>query len=207
MKTKVCIVQPTPSYVEMFKKLGYEVVDKLKDCELICFTGGADVSPRLYKESQHPHTHCDPHRDNAELAIYHIAAAKKIPMVGICRGGQFLHVMNGGKMWQHVNNHGVSAGHILIDVDTDMDYTVTSTHHQMMRYSGSGELVAIAAESSFKETMGAHGMISNIEETEDVEVLWYAATNCLCFQPHPEFVGATETFGYFSTLLKRYLRN
>jgi gamma-glutamyl-gamma-aminobutyrate hydrolase PuuD len=199
----VYIIGGNDQYDSMFMRLGFNLVDVATDADLICFTGGSDVSPSLYGEQPHPQTWSDRIRDEVETGIFHLAKVEGIPMVGICRGGQFLHVMNGGKMYQHVDGHATGRTHKLRDVQTGEEHSVTSTHHQMMRYEGlgEGELVAYADESSFKETMSDDGII---DEGVDVEVMWYKDTNCLCFQPHPEFIGADSTYLYFKNLLTRY---
>jgi len=66
----------------------------------VVFTGGADVSPFMYGEKKLSVTCNDEHRDEQEKLFFE--RYTKVPKVGICRGGQFLNVMNGGKMWQHV---------------------------------------------------------------------------------------------------------
>lgn len=201
---KVYIEQSSVSYANMFAKLGFEVVPEVEGCDLICFTGGADVNPRLYGEDTHPKTGFNENRDKTCISIYRYGRKKVIPMIGICRGAQFLHVMNGGKLHQHVDNHTVWDTHEAVDKQTGQRVNVTSTHHQMMRYAGVGELVCEAKESVFKEHMQNGEVVSHLA-VNDVEVMWYEDTKCLCFQPHPEFQGADSTFSYFKTLTERYL--
>ena len=200
---KVFIIGGGMAYHTMFNNLGFEVVEDIYTADALCFTGGADVNPELYEEDFHPRTHMNPQRDVEEIALYKFALNRRIPMMGVCRGGQFLHVMNGGKLYQHVGGHAVGGTHKATDVQTGEEVYVTSTHHQMMKKGATGELVATANESGNKEFM-RDGKVASHLASPDVEVMWYKDTKCLCFQPHPEFEGADSTYLYFKNLLERY---
>ena len=202
---KVFIISGSMAYRKLFNNLGYDIVDDINKATLLCFTGGADVSPSLYGEAKHPKTSTNPERDEHEQAFFKFASNKQLPMVGICRGAQFLHVMNGGKLFQHVDNHTMWGTHEATDEQTGEEHSVTSTHHQMMIHEfGNGELVATAKESIHKESM-RNGEISSVLAHIDIEVVWHGDSKCLCFQPHPELEGADSTYLYFKNLLERYL--
>lgn len=215
MPNKVWIVGNVTSgmYATMFKERGWEVVSNIDDADLIQFTGGEDVSPSLYNELRHPRTGCNPIRDNNEKEIYNWGLANGIPMTGICRGGQFLNVMNGGKMWQDVDNHANSnhrafaRGHIGW-------VNVTSTHHQMMRPNTQVEHLVLmtAKESTYREHVGSTGIVMknslfNGKYDDDVESVYYPNTLTLCYQPHPEFFGkdVTECRDVYFYFLTNYL--
>lgn len=202
---KVFIVNSNQQYDEMFRGRGWGVVHSITDADLVQFTGGSDVNPLLYGETKHPKTHSDGARDVREKDIYIRALEKDIPMAGICRGAQFLNVMNGGKLYQHVDNHAISGTHTVGDLDTSTVINVTSTHHQMMRPSDSGRVLAICRRSTMKERMDDSLVVINTTPEDDVEVVYYQTTECLCFQPHPEFAGGPCQDYYFD-LLDRYLQ-
>jgi len=145
---KVYIVGTDYSIANMFLRQGWTIVTYIdENIDLIQFTGGEDVDPSYYQETKHPRTYSNPRRDAAEAAIYHEWVGK-VPMAGICRGGQFLNVMNGGKMWQHVNNHAIGGLHEAYCHVTENFLFVTSTHHQMMRPAENAEIIAVAALST-----------------------------------------------------------
>jgi gamma-glutamyl-gamma-aminobutyrate hydrolase PuuD len=121
-------------------------------------------------------------------------------MAGICRGGQFLNVMNGGKMWQHVNNHAMAGVHPAENIKTGEVIDVTSTHHQMMRPSEQGVILLTASLSTRKET--ATERVLGKKES-DIESVFYPKTNNLCFQPHPEYVSVNHPC---QVLFFRYLK-
>lgn len=105
---------------------------------MLVFMGGADVSPWLYGEEILQGTNTNLPRDRNDLMAWNLGRNKF--KVGICRGAQFLNIMSGGRMWQHVDGH--TRDHLVCryvfdtndhKVCRDMkQYKVTSTHHQMM---------------------------------------------------------------------------
>lgn len=186
-------------YAQMFTKEGWEVVTSVQDADLVQFTGGEDVSPELYGAERHHTTHNNPTRDAFEKAVFDKCIELGKPMAGICRGGQFLNVMSGGSMWQDVDGHATHKGHYMLDIHSFEVVHVTSTHHQMMRPSAEGKVFGVASESTYREN------VHSIKDpfTDDVEVVYYKGTNCLCFQPHPEFNGADSTRAYYFELIER----
>jgi gamma-glutamyl-gamma-aminobutyrate hydrolase PuuD len=202
---KIYIVGGDVLIEEMYRERGHEVTNDFKAADIIQFTGGADVSPSLYGENKHRETSCSPMRDQVELEVYKRCLLDGKPMVGICRGGQFLNVMNGGKMYQHVDGHDRT--HELLDSYTNQLHVVTSTHHQMMIPAIIADnrkpvVVATACEASMLEKALSVTRIKKNLWT-DIEVVWYPETNSLCFQPHPEY-GLSSCTDYFFELLERY---
>lgn len=194
-------------YHILFLELGFCLVKTVEEADVVCFTGGADVSPEWYGHSKMKETMVDAARDEADLSVLLKCDSKF--KVGICRGGQFLNcVANRGWMFQHVDNHAISGTHRLIDYETGVEWNVTSTHHQMMYPAPDAEVVAGACLSENKYHSAPNGNEFHIicdPTEEDVEVVWYDETMSLCFQPHPEFPNAKETREYFAECMARYL--
>lgn len=201
---KVLIIDGNAQYRSMFENAGWEITFDLNKADLVQFTGGADVSPFIYGEAQHPTTGNDVRRDLVEAGYYALCVRMGKPMAGICRGGQFLNVMNGGKMYQDVRGHAIGRTHRCYDGITKEWHDVTSTHHQMMKPAVHAKVIAHGDEASdVIDFVG--GEFINIGDMNSVEVVWYSDTNSLCFQPHPEFIGADSTREYYFELLERYL--
>lgn len=188
--SKVFIVDTNNMYERMFIARGWEITRDLLAADLVQFTGGADVSPYLYGEDKHQTTYNDPRRDLVEAGYYQVCLLIGKPMVGICRGGQFLNVMNGGKLYQNVNNHAIGGTHnadVMFRRDgfeSKFTFQVTSTHHQMMRVGDKGLLLLTAHEATQLDT----DHLTFMGKGEDVEAVWYAESRSLCYQPHPEIV-------------------
>lgn len=199
---KIYIVRSDPQIERMFSAMGFTPVDSLSEAEMVYFTGGSDISPYLYQEPKHPFTKVDSERDRVECAFYENARERNLPMVGICRGGQFLNVMNGGKLWQHVTKH--TKPHMLTDLRTKKEYFVSSTHHQMMIPAVEALIVATAKVEDCRVFDHANNLVDY--DTEEIEAVWYPNTKCLCFQPHPELDLPAATKEYFHSLLTYFFR-
>lgn len=174
---------------QMFLDEGWFLGETWRSADLIQFTGGSDVSPGLYGERAHKLTHCWPARDAYERTVYSLAKDYGIPMAGICRGAQFLCVMNGGKLWQDVGNHSLTGCHWAYDHFKKEKLPVTSVHHQMMRpRKNTAEILMTANCSTYRERMAKGGVIKIMHDDEpDIEACYYQKTGSLCFQPHPEY--------------------
>jgi len=204
---KVMIVATNHEYNSLFYNQGWEVVEDISDSpSLILFTGGEDVSPKLYEHPQHRTTYNSIHRDYEESRIFKEAISLGIPMVGICRGGQFLNVMCGGTMYQDVSKHATRDGHLIKDLFTNQKLNVTSTHHQMMKPSNKAIVVAIANNGGVVTEWDGKEFNTHPSEL-DYEVVYYEDEKCLCFQPHPEFSSnkEDEMVIYFFSLIQDLL--
>lgn len=193
------------SYVSLLEKR-YDVTcvdctDHIKtEIDLILFTGGEDVTPNYYGESKGKFTGNNESRDMIENDyMYNRGGLKNVPKLGICRGAQFLTVMNGGKLIQHVNGHGISGTHSL-DMkylqDSD-NFKITSTHHQMMfPYNLPRDRYEILATSkNFLSNTYLDGINQEKEipkDFEECEIVFYPISRSLCIQGHPEFSNCPE---------------
>lgn len=200
---KVLIINGNSQYSTMFREEGWGIVETLREADLVQFTGGEDVSPSLYGEQVHPRTGHNPRRDKFEMEVFKEALDMGIPMAGICRGGQFLNVMCGGKMWQHVDGHAIYGTHACIDMITGEQVQVTSTHHQMMLAGALGNVIGRAYESTYAQYMDGDA-VRETTLNSDTEVVHYPDHKVLCFQPHPEY-GVTSCKDYYFRLLGRHL--
>lgn len=188
--------------MELFRKEGLIPVtmsqyERYKEwVDGVVFTGGEDVSPFLYGETKHSRTYCNLARDAYENRVFR-SLPLNLPKVGICRGGQFLNVMSGGRMFQHVDGHD-QGNHMAKDEVSGSTIEVSSTHHQMMRPSDEGWVLLTARESTKLESMDEVINLdnSNMEYT-DVEACYYGHTNSFCFQPHPEYLVGKECRPFF----------
>lgn len=187
---KVVIVNSNYQYTDMFRNRGWTVlpvtIENIQNADLVQFTGGADVTPALYHEENIASDNSDS-RDLMEIGVFGVALAAGVPMAGICRGGQFLNVMCGGKMHQHVDGHATGKMHGIITTDGDV-ISVTSTHHQMMIPSDNAVVLATA----------------KIVGDEDTEIVYYPDDSVFCFQPHPEFSKSSCQDLYFKYLDKLF---
>lgn len=199
-------------YEQMFFNKGFTITNNVADAHIVCFTGGEDVNPALYGELPIPGIVWNDARDKRDTDMFNMALAHRKFMVGICRGGQFLNVMNGGKLWQDVDGH--TKYHHLEDLESGASFFVSSTHHQMFRPHTTARIIATSHESTkkhahnleWRKTLVAASMFQTHKEHptfNDIEVCYYQNTRSLCFQPHPEFNGVPECTEYFFAVLDR----
>ena len=189
---------------------GFEVVYNHKEANIIVFTGGADVSPGLYGHPIHPTTRCAPQRDHDEVILYEDTPMDAL-VVGICRGAQFLCVMNGGTLYQDVDRHAIYDTHSLVYKDekgVESLCDTTSTHHQMQNpfcpQDGldklNFEMWGWADRSTYRTAVPEFSA-----PHKDVEILYWPETHCLGFQGHPEY-GSKECRELFFTCVNRALQ-
>lgn len=195
---KVHVVGSNHHIISMWRDKGYELVKAVKEADIISFVGGADINPVLYHERPLPRTQISYNTDKRDIDAWNESTPKQM-RVGICRGGQFLNVMNGGALWQHVDNHATYAGHEIQDVLFKRKLKVTSTHHQMMIPTDKGEVLAFAEGLATGHSTAKPG--GRAIPKFDTEVVWYEDTNSLCFQPHPEWDQHPDTRTYFFDLI------
>lgn len=175
-----------------------------EEADLILFTGGSDVSPDFYKENMGAYTGpCDVERDLEEKELFD-AYVGKVPMLGICRGSQFLCVMSGGKLIQHVNH----PSYHIIYAD-NKNYMVNSTHHQMM-YPFDVNHVLLGFSQLSKYHLGGDDKEMKLPILDgkaiEPEVVWFPDTNCFCIQSHPEYAGyPEETSEWLNKLIRKYV--
>ncbi len=204
MRNSVYIVGKDTLIYRMFVANNWKIVDDPDDAEFLQFTGGADVSPMLYGEPKHPSTYNNPQRDDQESDLFFRYGDTK-KMLGICRGGQFLNVMNGGTMYQDVDNHARYGTHAATVAETGQIVQVTSTHHQMMNPSLVGSTLLVTANLSTYKLNGWGKNTIEDDEGFDTEVVYY--DGCLCFQPHPEYVTPDhECQRLYFSLIDQYLK-
>jgi putative glutamine amidotransferase len=147
---------------------------ELDSCGVLVLSGGSDVDPAFYGgPARHPSiTGVDKQRDEFELHLLREAIAKKIPVLGICRGMQVMNVFLGGTLIPDLeeagypshrsreegtaclHSVGVEKESLLSAVAGTASGVVHSSHHQAVGIPGSG--VAVSSRS-------ADGVIEAIE--------------------------------------------
>ena len=143
----------------------------------LLLTGGVDVDPSLYGERPHAKLgRVERARDDLELALTREAAARGVPILGLCRGVQVLGVAFGGKVYQDLPSdlgtsahaaegdagarHRVrlAAGSRLREIIGQDEVEVNSFHHQAISVVASGlRAVAWAEDGVIEAVEGESG--------------------------------------------------
>jgi gamma-glutamyl-gamma-aminobutyrate hydrolase PuuD len=175
--------------------------ENLLEVDIIVFNGGEDIATSIYNENPiYTHQKMPSIRDKLEIDIFNSVRDAPKLKVGICRGAQLLNCLNGGSLWQDVNNH--EHDHDMTVLEMGVIMKCTSTHHQMMIPGKDAIILAIANESTLKrcEYAEIRGKIK-----DDIEIVYYPNTHSLCIQGHPEYVPNTAFASYCIGLMVQYL--
>lgn len=210
MEKKILVVGGATSYYKPFERFGEYTSDLkvligtqeevLNRVGLVVFTGGEDVSPILYNEPTRIGTHCDINRDKEEVFAFSIASRLKLPLAGICRGSQFLCVMAGGKLVQHLNNHGGNHNITLWDKRV---VNVSSTHHQMQIPPAGAKILGWCEK---KSNTYLNGYNEEINIDIDIDIVHYPMINAIGMQYHPEYMKEnSEGFKLASEVVENFL--
>lgn len=183
--------------VALFAKAGFERAVSVEEADVVVFIGGVDVNPELYGERAIAQTQMpSPARDNLEIEVYKKCIELGKPMYGICRGAQFLHAMNDGTLWQHVEGHA-GPDHYIYDTEDDCLVMATSLHHQMLALNDRIDVLAVCKDQISRKFHSADMVLdldregSNASVEIEIEAGIYWDTRCFFVQGHPE-VGSEE---------------
>lgn len=143
----------------------------------ILFTGGEDVDPAFYGETKrHENVHDNHARDEFEFSLLEGALARRVPILGICRGVQMINVKFGGTLYQDMKEEAEpqtehrqtdagmtrqEATHSVLVTDSDSSLgnivqgacRVNSLHHQAVKRLGRGLKVTAHSEDGFVEAV------------------------------------------------------
>jgi putative glutamine amidotransferase len=181
------------SISKLLKKLGYSEAADGKIPDFMVFGGGSDVTPYLYNQQPKVGTFASQDNDYQDFCTVIASKLKQIPMLGICRGLQLLHVANGGTLIQHIDNHAGTIHRMLTRGGKKIpgweDLSVNSTHHQSVPVE----------ETHYAEEVYTGGD----SVTEGVVAL---KKGFVGVQYHPEFANCPEEgVEFFTELLKHKL--
>lgn len=201
---KVFVVGGATNYANFLEEAS--LVDRVKDADVVLFTGGEDVDPSLYGCEKERYTYSNKSRDLAEKAIFEMVKPNQL-CLGICRGSQFLCVMNGGILVQHCWDHAI--GHTHGITDGDKLYQITSTHHQMQYPYNLDEadydVLFVASPSRSDDYIGENVKSRTIVEEGEPEIVLYhkeGFPKCLAVQGHPEMIPDSPVAKMISDLVK-----
>ena len=205
MTKRIYVVGPAKLYSKWIQN--HELVDNLEDADIVMFTGGEDVTPSLYDAQQHPTTYSNIQRDLEEKAVFEKVKPNQL-CIGICRGSQFLCVMNGGKLIQNVSNHAHFGTHPIIGMRRADEWEITSTHHQMQYpfnlEDSQYEILYFAAKRSFYYE--GDGINEPPVEPEIVLYKVEGKPKCLAIQGHPEMMRPeAPTLEMLNQLVDKYV--
>jgi gamma-glutamyl-gamma-aminobutyrate hydrolase PuuD len=175
------------------------LTDGIEGIDALILWGGEDICPSYYNQKPHPRNQCQSGiptmRDQNEWKAMRYAKANGIPIIGVCRGAQFLCAFSGGSLIQHVTGHH-STHNVQVYDDVTTVYETSSCHHQMMHLKGTDyQLLAWTPTSLSKVYEGEDG--KTVEEARiklEPEVVYFPQTRGLAIQGHPEWMKPDDPF-------------
>ena len=201
-----------PGYLEGIRQAGglpivlplTEDEDELEQlvglCDGFLFTGGHDVSPALYHEEPlEGLVDCCPKRDAMEGPVLQIALDRDLPVLGICRGIQFINAFLGGSLYQDLPSQHPS------EVD----------HHQAPPYDTPAHEVALVDGSPLHRCLGAERLPVNSYHHQAVRRLASGLEAMACapdglieaaYMPGKRFLWAVQWHPEFSYKTDEYSR-
>jgi putative glutamine amidotransferase len=159
-------------YLAALRSIGTEFEENpatLDGYDGLMLTGGTDVDPARYGRDRESQTEPpDVERDRREAALLKEALKCDIPVLAICRGMQFLNVVLGGTLVQHIEGHRrrgepdahavkVVEGSRLASILNSGEYRVNSRHHQSVERVGEGLVVSATAPDGIIEALELPG--------------------------------------------------
>jgi len=179
---------------EAERRAAFEEMDGL------VLSGGEDIDPARYGQPRDSRTVVDPGRDVLDEESFRAAAARSVPILGICRGLQAINVFSGGRLVQHVDEHAsrpyrgrasAAARHLLRVVPGStlssllggtQQLEVNSFHHQAVDRAG-------LAPGLRASGIAPHAQGDLVEALEDAsEDRWLLGVQC-----HPERTESSPT--------------
>lgn len=179
---KVYIVGHSIGYANWLPK--HEITNNIEQADLVLFTGGEDIDPKMYGEPKGVNTYSNPKRDLEEKEIYNKAIFNNIKILGICRGAQLVCVLNNGRLVQHQMNP-----EYIHEIETENygKLKITSTHHQAAYpYNLPKFRYKILAWTKGISDIHLDGNGNELSPEKECEIVYYPSSNCLGIQGHPE---------------------
>ena len=163
--------------------------EKIASCDGFIISGGDDIDPSFYGESNKNCLCTLKEIDLLDKRIVEYCANNKIPLLGICRGMQAINVFLGGSLYQDIPNHK-DRFHEVVGIDPLFEdkFSINSMHHQAIKDLAKGlKVIAICAED------------------ENIEAVMHEDLPIIGCQWHPEQMASSFSSKALINKFKEYL--
>lgn len=182
----VATLIPVPNDPENAARLTLALTPKL-----IILSGGNNINPQSFG-SDIALDDMVPTRDATEKVLFDYAVSNAIPLLGVCRGFQFINIQLKGKLTLNITDHPPAVQHVCLY--DGKKYTINSFHnHGVFAEDVAPELYPVIVESRSGIVEAYSGKImSKVGSSRILGVQW-----------HPERPGADTDL--FKKMIKKYL--
>ncbi len=144
-----------------------ELEQLVNRCDGFLFTGGHDVSPALYHETpMEGLVDSCPKRDAMESVVLRMALERDLPVLGICRGIQFVNACLGGSLYQ----------------DIPTQHPSETEHHQAPPYDKPCHIVTVEKDSPLRDCLDVDSLPVNSCHHQAIKEL-APALKAMAFSP------------------------
>lgn len=177
--------------------LGFEYTPNIEESDVIIYGGGADIDPAQYGEEPGTRTYASKEREKEERKDFQIGYKLGKAFFGICRGHQLLCTLAGGKLIQHVNNHG---GEHSINTFDGNEVRTNSIHHQMVnpytiKDPRNYKILAWTSKRISSKYLGAHDKPVYLPwQFKEIEAIYFPKINAMGVQYHPEMMNGYRDY-------------
>jgi len=158
----------------------------------IILSGGNDINPELYKQKPVNVRNLSIFRDNTERKLLEIAIKNGLPVLGICRGMQFINVFFGGRIIQNIKEQNRSeVGHVATR------HSVKITDHNLSELFGN-TMIGVNSyhnQGISKECLPPELKVFALSEKDGIiEGIHHQNYPIAGIQWHPERSGSTKEY-------------
>jgi len=189
-----------PEYIEYLEKNGMQPVilkydddnldDLIKSCDGFIISGGDDLDPSFYGETNIASTPTLKEIDLLDKKLVNYCVDNKLPLLGICRGMQAINIFLGGTLFQDIKNH-IDRFHKIKGLDPlfEDEFMVNTYHHQAIKDLAKGlKVIAIHEEDGI------------------IEAVMHEKLPIIAIQWHPEQMADSVSSKALINKFKEYLR-
>jgi putative glutamine amidotransferase len=173
----------------------------------LVLSGGTHVHPERYGQDPQVTANYDRKRDATDQSLLEQAEAIGIPVLGICRGAQFINVFHGGSLCQNVTPLRVNTRHrpLLLPLQT----VRLVTHSRLEQAMRSPVIGANRIHSQAIKRLGRNLRVTAVDNDLFVQAIESTRGQWLTgIQWHPEYLlyhgGHRRIFGQFVDAARRF---
>lgn len=190
-----------------------EIVDSVEAADLICMTGGEDISVKVAKEKvAHPTLYYNEERDHSELKIWNRCFELNKKVIAICRSSQMASILGGGKLVRDQDNpHGE---HEILTHDNKIILSASTHHNAMWPWNIDKDKWKLLGwtvnNSNYHEDQYSNECVNGVVEGDkECEIVLFRNINTLAHQHHFEFCNwkYDEKYKYTLNYLREQLDN